>query len=459
MPAPTGRVGTPIAQRLPADHPLRRALHEEIHARPTESIPAPALVTQLVMLHEGTTAAAERSHLEALGVQVEPGLFTRFDVGATRVRWERHSEFSRYTFIEPIDARVLDAASPNLTSFKDLPGNWMSAMPGRTIAGMQLVVVEEPETPISEWVDRGLHWFGHPNVVGSVLGSQYARVMADYRLRKDGFIRFLVTGPRLPAARIGRVAARLIESEVYRMMALLGFPIARQLGATLARHEAELAELTRRIDDSQHDDQSLLGELNHLAANIESAIATQSFRFSATAAYAALMSSRINELRESPIHGLQSLGQFLDRRVTPAIATVGATERRLNGLAERISRAGSLLRTKVDIVHEQQNQSLLERLTTGQRMQVKLQQTVEGLSVAAISYYVVGLLGYAFKALQRVGAPINVDVAVGLSIIPTVLLMAYFIRRVKDRVIDKAFQGEARKAGMLSSSQPPSTGK
>jgi uncharacterized membrane-anchored protein len=425
----------PPLQRLPADHPLRGALHNEIHARPLENIPAPALVTQVVMLHEGASAASERDHLSVIGPAHDGGLFSRFDVGASRIRWERHSEFSRYTFIEPIDARVVEAASPNLTSFRDLPQDWLSTLPGRMIAGIQLVVVEEPETPVQEWVDRGLHWFGHPNVVGSVLGSQYARVMADYRLRKDGFIRFLVTGPRLPAARIGRVASRLIESEVYRMMALLGFPVARQLGSTLSRHEAELAELTRRIDDQQHDDQSLLAELNHLAAELESTIARQSFRFSASAAYATLMNSRIDELRESPIHGLQSLGQFLDRRVTPAIATIAATERRMNGLAERVSRAGSLLRTKVDIVHEQQNQSLLERLTTGQRMQVKLQQTVEGLSVAAISYYVVGLLGYAFKALRDLGAPIQVDVAIGLSIVPTVLLMAYLIRRVRHHVL------------------------
>ncbi|MDE2595049.1 MAG: DUF3422 family protein, partial [Burkholderiales bacterium] len=116
-----------------------------------------------------------------------------------------------------------------------------------------------------------------------------------------------------------------------------------------------------------------------------------------------------------------TIGEFMQRRVSPAMTTVQATARRLASLSQRIERASALLRTRVDIATESQNQMLLEKLTRGQEMQLRLQTTVEGLSIAAISYYVVSLILYVGKAGKAMGLPVNPEMLAG-ALIPAVLL-------------------------------------
>ena len=143
------------------------------------------------------------------------------------------------------------------------------------------------------------------------------------------------------------------------------------------------------------------------------------------------MRQRITELREKAIPGTQTLGEFMQRRLSPAIATVAATEQRLASLSERVSRASALLRTRVDIATEGQNQMLLAKLTRGQEMQLRLQSTVEGLSIAAISYYVVSLLLYGARAAKGAGMPVN---ATG-ALIPLVLWAVWrTTRRIHEKI-------------------------
>jgi uncharacterized membrane-anchored protein len=176
-----------------------------------------------------------------------------------------------------------------------------------------------------------------------------------------------------------------------------------------------------------------------LAARIERATAEHGFRFSATRAYDSLVSQRLAELRERPISGIQTLGEFMQRRLSPAMATVMATEKRLASLAERVSRTSALLRTRVDIATEAQNQVLLEKLTRGQELQLRLQVTVEGLSMAAISYYVVSLLLYAFKGLQAYGLPFNPEMSVAL-LLPLVL---WSVWRSRQKIQEKLHRSDA----------------
>ena len=126
----------------------------------------------------------------------------------------------------------------------------------------------------------------------------------------------------------------------------------------------------------------------------------------------------------------------MQRRLSPAIATVEATVQRMSYLSARVSRASALLRTRVDILTEAQNQQLLEKLTRGQELQLRLQSTVEGLSIAAISYYVVSLLLYLAKAGKAAGLPIHPELAAGVMI-PVVLWVVW---RATRRIHDKFFK-------------------
>ena len=95
------------------------------------------------------------------------------------------------------------------------------------------------------------------------------------------------------------------------------------------------------------------------------------------------MERRIAELREGRVEGMPTLREFVERRLLPAMKTCETVARMQEGLSARISRASELLRTRVDIELERQNQELLAQMNRRAKLQLRLQETVEGLSVVA----------------------------------------------------------------------------
>jgi uncharacterized membrane-anchored protein len=196
------------------------------------------------------------------------------------------------------------------------------------------------------------------------------------------------------------------------MLALLALPIARRQSPRIAAIENALAQLTDGIARDDGRGEELLHELTRLAAEVESGLAASRFRFGACRAYAELVGRRIEELREARIEGQQTMAEFMSRRFSPAVATCMNVEQRLHDLSDRVSQASSLLATRVGIAREKQNQQLLASMERRARQQLRLQQTVEGLSVAAILYYVIGLVDYVAKGLEAGGAPVNASLVV-----------------------------------------------
>jgi uncharacterized membrane-anchored protein len=221
-------------------------------------------------------------------------------------------------------------------------------------------------------------------------------------------------------------------------MALLALPIARRLAPQLLAMERALAALTEHIGRNDGTDEKLLGDLTRLAADVERSLAASQYRFGASRAYHDLVRARIAELRERRLPGIQTIDEFMTRRLAPAMATCASVSQRLRDLSERVAQASGLLSTRVEIAREQQNQALLASMDRRARLQLRLQQTVEGLSVAAVSYYVVGLVGYGAKALKAGGLSVDPDLAVGAAIPVVVLLVAWAVRRVRHRLDEPA---------------------
>jgi uncharacterized membrane-anchored protein len=441
-------------QLLPPDDPQRATLHNEVHARPSARIRLPALITYVAVLNEGVSREAEWGHLRQLAGQADLPLtrlqdnFLRLRLDGFSVKWERHTEFTRYSIVQPLPVHAaLGASEPDLLSALVVPTQWLSQIPGRTVAAVQLAMVNAALDDAPALMAQAVTWLGGRTVVASLMGSNTLNVsgqgaepadrhgyvhpmghswaLTQFRLQADGFERMLVIAPEgTSQTRAGRVAARLLELETYRLMALRGLPVAKTLGPMLARAERDLVRITGQLENKSASDQELLDTLVSLAASVERTTAENSYRFSATQAYYALVGQRIVELREKAIPGTQTIGEFMQRRLSPAMATVAATGQRLASLSERVARTSDLLRTRVDIATEVQNQQLLEKLTHGQEMQLRLQSTVEGLSIAAISYYVISLLLYGGKALKAAGVPINPEMAAG-ALVPVVLWVVW----------------------------------
>lgn len=427
---------------LPQDDPLRTELHDEVHARPPARIRLPALVVYVAVLNEGVSRQDELEHLRALPGQQALTAddlrrnFLRLRLGGCTLKWERHTEFTRYSLVQPLpDAALPPASDPELLSALALPPEWLQGIPGRTVAAIKLVMLHHDLSDPPVALAAARHWFGDRMVVASLTGRGHSLAVTDFRLRDSGFERVLLLAPRdTSETRAGRISQRLLEFETYRLMALRGLPVAKALGPVLAEAEATLAGITARLESKQDDDEALLDTLVSLAGRVERATAETQYRFAATQAYGAIVEQRIGELRELPIPGTQTIGEFMQRRLSPAMATVAATAQRLASLSQRIERAGALLRTRVDIATEAQNRQLLAKLTRGQELQLRLQSTVEGLSIAAISYYVVSLLLYAGKAAKAAGLPIHPELAAGASI-PLVLWgVAAMTRRIHRRL-------------------------
>ncbi len=422
-------VCTSGANRLPRDASERSAAHNEVHVRLPRPLPIPSMTTQLTVLTDKASGAAETAHLRRLAATygavvdaTDVGLVLDFDE-VTALSWERHEGYSLYTIHQPLNPAEASATSDLLTLLP-LPTGWLAEIPGRTLSAVHVTLLpadNRSDKDATEFAHRAL---GPGRLVGSRLRDEAARLFTTYQLAPDGTSRFLMLCEPMTEGRAGRITGSLLEVERYRMLALLGYPPARTMVSRMTELEASLADLARQIEDEQRDDRQLLDELIGLSAVIEYEIATHAGRFDAATAYNAIVHQRIEYLRGSSLPGLMGVFTFLRRRLLPAMATVEAAKDRMEALSGRVSRTADVLRTRVEVTAEVQSQQLLSGLQRGQTLQLRLQQTVEGLSIAAISYYIVGLVGYFTKGLQSLGVSIDESVTTAAAI-PVALIVVW----------------------------------
>ncbi len=419
---------------LPPDHPSRLTLAAEVHARPAEALYTPCRATYVAILIDPDQRERERVHLATLcahyGVPPPTMDATHFStqLGAIRLKWERHGEFSGFTMLTPgLSPQPFSEPVAGL-----LPSGWLAGLPGTTLVAAHAKLMPATPTPLDAGALASL--FDGNVVVGGEIGGGAGLSYTDFRIHPDGFVRFVVCNRSLTERQAGRTLQRLFEIEAYRMMALLALPIARRLAPRIGAIEASLAELTAHIAVEGGEDEVLLQELTRLAAEIESLLSTSQFRFDACRAYHQLVSTRIEELRETRIAGIEPIREFMARRLAPAVATCTTASQRLHGLSDRVAQGSALLSTRVDIARERQNQALLASMDRRAKLQLRLQQTVEGLSVAAIVYYVSGLLGYLAKAGKAGGLALDPDLFVGLAIPVVACVVIFALRRARRKL-------------------------
>ena len=413
---------------------FRNSLYEELHTRPSPKVQSPCYITHLALIRSEESAPIEYDLVSSLcrrfSVNPPPSESSCFyqNFGGFEFRWERHTEFSTYTFI-----RANDGQGENEFALTFIPKDWLQQLPGELVVALNMKV-QASESSESE--DQ--RFFEGQRPVGSQVVNGKAKVLTSFRLHSDGFGRYLVTDLGLRPSQAGRLVQRLLELETYRLLALMGLPVARSLSSTVSNMEAELAGLNQKIAEIQTeaDERELLLRLSLIAARIEQFRSDTNYRFSASNAYHALVGKRLEQVYEQHISGTQTMREFLERRLTPGIRTCNSLRDRLEDLSRRIHRSTSLLRTRVEVSIESQNHKLLASMDRRSSLQLRLQQTVEGLSVVAIGYYLLSLLGYGFDALYATGLPINKSIASGVAM-PFVLALVYWSVRRHIKVLTK----------------------
>ncbi len=422
------------------EHPLRHQGVAELHARTYEPLTAPARVSHVAMLCGEKGSGRNQTHLNKLlahyglpqPATLDQHYFAR--LGDIQMRWERHTEFVTYTFSK-VGAYDHPFEPPVLA---ELPPDWLRELPGEavTVVALALDAATQPERSAEELSAL----FAENTLIGSEVVGGAARAWSDLRIHPDGVSRMLLRDQGLSPNQAGRLVKRFLEINAYRAMAILGLPEAREANLTLAQADRRLVGVAARMTDEALGqgvpDAELLAELTTLAAEIEAVAARTSSRFEGSRAYYSVVVQRLDQLRQKRIEGLQTFSEFLDARLAPAIATCSSTAKRQQGLAERAARLTSLLRARVEVRLQEQNRGLLESMNRRAQLQLRLQETVEGLSVIAIGYYGVGLIGYLLKGLEAHGAQIHATYATGLMA-PVIVGLAWLgIRRMKERLLN-----------------------
>ena len=420
-------------------YPQRHALHNEVHARPPESMVAPAAIAHVVMLTSPNEREASRAHVsDLLRKQHLPlpdtgSTHIRMDLGQYRLRWEMHTEFVTWTFTRPLDAAPHAGQQPP-SATDVVPQDWLATLPGECLASVHLWALPSNAVGTDELVRQMLR---EETLVASTVADGYAEIYTDFAIHADGFSRMLLLAGGISPRRMGRLVQQLLEIETYRMAALMGLPAAREAAEVLGSAERELAELAGSIRSaSREQEPELLDKLTRLAGQVESQHATSHSRFSASSAYFELVDRRIDDISESRLAGLQTIREFMDRRLSPARSTCLWATRRQDALSQRVSRISNLLRTRVEIEQQQSSQALLGTMNRRQDLQLKLQSTVEGLSVAAITYYIVGLVLFAAKGLKSEGWPLNPETTAAIAIPVVLLTIWYLMRRLRNKVFE-----------------------
>ncbi|MEO0999025.1 MAG: DUF3422 domain-containing protein [Pseudomonadota bacterium] len=423
------------------NHPERYALSNELHARPFPELAAPCRAVFLAIRPEDGAErdrALDRAHLLDLldrhGASHPPPGASHYSasLGRVRLKWESHTEFVTYTLFAdgvaetPFDGKTLG----------QFPADWLEAAPGDVLSSA-LVRVEAAETAAAaeaRLTERLIPHFVRESLAISRVLDGGALIASDFRIHEHDQIRFAaIVTPEIGPRRVGRLVQRLLEIETYKTAAMLTLPVARKIAGRVNELDRELSGLVQAMGDADAADTERLERLLKMSGEIEAMSAGSAFRFGAAGAYEAIVGERIEVLREERIGGRQTFGEFMARRFAPAMRTCRSAERRLNELAERTGRAADLLSTRVDVGLAQSNRELLRSMDRRAALQLRLQQTVEGFSVVAISYYSVSLAGYALGPLAA---------AIGMSetwltaavTIPILVLVWLFVRRVREGI-------------------------
>ncbi|MEM6467193.1 MAG: DUF3422 domain-containing protein, partial [Pseudomonadota bacterium] len=420
-----------MATTILDNYPNRYALANELHARPFPELKAPCRAAFLAI--KNPVGAAERdrdqdrAHLIALldrygAPHPAPGAnHHSAQLGRGFLKWEQHTEFVTYTiFADGVAAKPFDGTLHAL-----YPADWLAESPGKVLTSA-LVRIEK--TGSAAEMDARLtevhsDWFVPESLAQSRVVDGIATIASDFRIDEHGHVRMAVfVDDGIGQRRLGRITQRLLEIETYKSMSMLTLPVARDVGRKVADLDRRLASIVAQMAEGTGDERAELDELLKISAEVEHLSSSTAFRFGAAGAYEAIVNQRIEVLREVRVNGRQTFAEFMMRRYEPAMRTCRSSAERLGELSLRAARAANLLRTRVDVQASEANAKVLERMDERAALQLRLQETVEGLSVVAISYYAVNLAG---NILSPVGAMAGLSKPMVLAVltVPVVLLV------------------------------------
>ncbi len=367
--------------------------------------------------------------------------FKSLSFGGWDLRWEQHTEFTTYTWSTSQDAETPFAKPDPLRT-----GEIAFRPPGGLIVATHLCVVgaeRSVEALASLFRSQSLCAIGAGKGAG---WKGAAEILTDFFLDESGYTRILIRCESAAPIEIGRLAQRILEVETYRSFALLGLPEARAASPKLRAMEHEIFDVTKALSGAQdaRASEDLFKRLSHLLAESEALAARTAFRFGASRAYHALVKNRLELLQEAKLGEYVTISAFFSAKLDPAIETCNAVELRQARLSNEVERAINLIGAGISFELERQNRDLLHDMNRRARLQMRLNRIVQGISVAALAYYLSGLAGFVAKGAKDAGwLPYGLTAEETTAIaLPLVFLASWlFMERVR-RLSQKAAKEE-----------------
>ena len=401
------------------DHLLRDQIVAEVHARPFQKLGAPLALSHKAILYDGASAEqvnrAVRQCATAWGLPLpdnEEGFFFARNAHAA-LRFEPHGEFYSLTLY------ALDTLEVPCWTEEE-----RERLPGAYLCGVEVICQPCPDTDPTPLL--AAH-FEDRQVSGSSVMGAAAQVYTDFHERPDSRMsRVLVLQqPKMIEYRCGRLLQRICEIETYRHMALLGLPMSNEVMPEVTQLDQALADTVASIAEGRQEPAELVHQLMQQAARVEELSARSANRLAASDAYFALLYSRIEELREARLEGIQTIEQFMDRRLDPARRTCRTTGERVERLSKRIARSTDLIRSQVDLSIERQNRDLLEGLNRRARRQIRMQAKLESFTVIVVTYYAFDLIDRTLRNLMG-ETELERQLSLGLSLLVPLLALGLF---------------------------------
>jgi uncharacterized membrane-anchored protein len=428
-----------------AEHPLRSRVLAEIHTRPSAPIEGAKRILHFAFTTDQPGAKEAHSALEtfclshACPAAPADAKQHRAQLPAAILRWEHHGEFLTYSWEFSQKSAAAAAGGLGHLAFEPRSSDLAKFMHQLPQPGPLLVAADLHLLPGGGDDESWRSLFEPSRLAASEVIGGGAIVATDFHPDAFGFVRLLVLNRCLTPREAGSLARWLLEIETYRTLALLGLPAAEAVGPAIRRIETELPLLVQQMQDGERLETSreLLARLTALAAELEAGAAQTFYRFGATRAYHELVRHRLEALGEKNLANLPSLAGFLTRRLMPAIRTCASTEARQENLSQKLARAAELLRTRVEIELESQNKDLLSSMSDRFKLQLKLQQAVKGVSIVAITYYLLTILRLLYEGVQREIAAFDPVLATAVSVPFVFGLVLWFFRR-RARKLERA---------------------
>jgi uncharacterized membrane-anchored protein len=405
------------------EHDNRWLIHAETHARPVPPLAGPATIRRLAFMSADRgpdLALLQRRMADLANIPADKAAGARqleFERDGHSVIWEMHNEFATLTWKSPLgDSNI-----------------WPKGIGLELHTSVALVSATCVDVIDDDSVDPPrLGQLAENSLCHSAIYAGQARIATDFVADADRFVGFVVAAQSCGAQRRGVIVRRLLEIETYRCVALLGLPVARQVGGRVQGYEQGLAAIMAQIGEGSTPEahRASLEALHTLSVEVGRTVEETTFRFSATQAYGQILAERLSRLGETPIGESTTIQRYLDNRVQPALATCRAMEKRLTDLGTKVQRSIELLDATITVSIQTQNQEVLDTILRTAQSQYRLQETVEGLSIIAISYYALGILGYVAEGLHKF---VPVDKPLLLTVLaPVVILVVFFgIRRLR----------------------------